>query len=161
MRRVAHFCMPVIDKGLRCAHNHTVNFALVREVLRRARASVGMTLDDAARHSGLNRATIHSIENIKREPALKPELETIERLAVAYGLTLSSFFAQLEGGVVGGADSTLRRTDDTADRRALRADLLHDIGNAIIASAEDVVHEAATAHRRTARRGAKTRRSGR
>lgn len=107
MRHAAHFCMPMIGKGLGCAYNRAVDFQVVREALRRARDRApverkgaqrfGMTLDEAAARSGLNRATIHSIENIKREPSLKPELETIERLTIAYGLTVSSFFAQIEG----------------------------------------------------------------
>jgi transcriptional regulator with XRE-family HTH domain len=107
MRRAAHFCMPVINKELPCAYNHDVDFKLVREGLRRARAlapaerdgirRVGMTLDEAAEKSGLNRATIHSIENTRREPKLRPEFETIERLARTYGLTLSAFFARIEG----------------------------------------------------------------
>ncbi len=106
MRLSAHFCMSMADSEFWCAHNAGVDFRLAREVLRRARAQAateregvprfGMTLDEAAEKSGLNRATIHSIENIKREPTLKPDLDTIERLVLAYGLTLSSFFARIE-----------------------------------------------------------------
>jgi DNA-binding XRE family transcriptional regulator len=81
---------------LRCAYNHAVDWLVLRERLRTARERaavqrngklvVGLTLDEAAKQSGLNRATIHSIENVKREPDLKPGLETIEQLGRAYGL---------------------------------------------------------------------------
>jgi len=107
MRLLAHFCMSVSHQGLACAYNHRVDYKRAREILRHARnraanerdglPHVGMTLDEAAAKSGLNRATIHSIENIKREPALKPDLESIERLARAYGLTLTALFARVEG----------------------------------------------------------------
>lgn len=83
-----------------------MNFDVLREALRQARHQaavvrkgvqrVGMTLKEAAAATGLNISTIHGIENVRREPALKPELDTIERLSAAYGLTLSSFFARIE-----------------------------------------------------------------
>lgn len=82
-----------------------MDYGVLREALRRARLSTEverdgvrrkMTLNDAADASGLNRSTIHAIENVRREPLLRPELDTIERLVAAYGLTLSSFFAQVE-----------------------------------------------------------------
>lgn len=84
-----------------------MDFIKLREALRQARHQapverkgvhrVGMTLKEAAATTGLNLGTIHSIENVRREPTLKPELETIERLAMAYGLTLSAFFARMAG----------------------------------------------------------------
>lgn len=112
MRRWAHFCMPLRDlrlpyagERLECAYNHKVDDLIrLREALRRAREhapierdgvpDIGMTLDEAEERSGLNRATIHSIENVKREPTLKVRLQTIARLARAYGLSLS--FAPVE-----------------------------------------------------------------
>lgn len=57
---------------------------------------LGMTLDDAAAATGMDRSTIHAIENIKSKPKLKPELETIEKLAWAYRITLSELFARIE-----------------------------------------------------------------
>lgn len=98
-------------KELPCAYTHTVNFVALRELLRMAREARGYTLDQAAAAAGLNRATIHSIENIKREPGLKPELETIEQLVRAYGRTLSSFFRHLEapdGAMATGAGDDAR-----------------------------------------------------
>jgi transcriptional regulator with XRE-family HTH domain len=98
---------------LQCAYGHIMDFGKLREALRSARervaterdgrARIGLTLDEAAAASGLNRATIHAIENIRREPQLKPELETIERLTSAYGLTLAAFFAQID-------DTPVKRT---------------------------------------------------
>ena len=82
---------------LRCAYSPPVDFLALREELRKLREQSDFTLDELAVSSGLNRATIHAIENIKREPDLKPELETVERLVVAMGLTLSEFFARIEG----------------------------------------------------------------
>lgn len=86
-----------------------MNFVALREALRQARHQVpterkgvrrvGMTLKEAAAASRLNLSTIHAIENVKREPMLKPELETIEALVLAYRLTLSAFFLQFEAGL--------------------------------------------------------------
>lgn len=108
--------MSSVHSGLgvvKCAYGHTMDFEKLREALRVARESVpterkgrtrlGLTLDEAAAASGLNRATIHAIENIRREPHLKPELETIERLTSAYGLTLAAFFAHID-------DTPVKRT---------------------------------------------------
>jgi transcriptional regulator with XRE-family HTH domain len=64
--------------------------------LRQRRQALHWSLDDLAEKAKLNRATIHSIENIKREPNLKPDLVTVDRLTCAMGLTLSSFLAQFE-----------------------------------------------------------------
>jgi transcriptional regulator with XRE-family HTH domain len=73
-----------------------VDYMQMRKALRRERIAAGLTLDALAQRSGLNRATIHSIENVKREPTLRPELNTVDRLVNALGLTLASFFARLE-----------------------------------------------------------------
>lgn len=66
-----------------------MNYADVRGALRQARSKAGLTLDQVAEITGLNRATIHSVENLKREPDLQPLIDTMERLAVAYGGRLS------------------------------------------------------------------------
>jgi len=78
------------------AYTRAVNIKGLREELRLMRKRFEWTLDQAAAASGLNRATIHSIENIKREPKLKPELESLESLVNAYGMTLSSFLVKFE-----------------------------------------------------------------
>lgn len=74
-----------------------VDFTEIRELLRLAREETGLTLDEAAAKSGLNRATIHSIENVKREPVLRSKIPTYEKLAAAYGRTLSLSFAPIKG----------------------------------------------------------------
>jgi len=96
MRPEAHFYRSNGLNGLACAYTHTVQWHALRTALARARERTALTLDQAAEQSGTNRATIHSIENVKREPTLKPELETIESLASTYGLTLSALFADIE-----------------------------------------------------------------
>ena len=152
MRPTAHFYMPVVATRRTCAHNHTVDFALIREALRRARAAasieragvlrIGMTLNEAAAQSGLNRATIHSIENLKREPTLQPELETIERLARAYGLSLSAFFAQIDGSRASVAQEITKAevgTVTASDTKALHKPLrgAHGEEHSVLRSAAD------------------------
>lgn len=109
MRLWAYFCMSRGLQGLgglRCAYGHNMNFQALRETLRQARHQaptdrkgvrrVGMTLKEAAAASGVNLSTIHAIENVTREPGLKPDLETVERLALAYGLKLWTVIRQAE-----------------------------------------------------------------
>jgi len=74
-----------------------VDFKLVREQLRRAREQSHLTLDELAEKSGHDRATIHSIENIKREPDLKPKLTTLEGVAAAMGLTMVVYIDDFAG----------------------------------------------------------------
>jgi transcriptional regulator with XRE-family HTH domain len=88
MRPAAHFYISMQTQGLVCAYTHRVDLKPLREALRRARQG-RFTLDELAAKAGLDRATIHSIENVKREPNLQPELATVERLADALGLKLS------------------------------------------------------------------------
>jgi transcriptional regulator with XRE-family HTH domain len=100
MRQWAHFSMSLALKELARVYTRAVQFDRVRELLRVRRDALGWTLDKLQDEAGVNRATIHSIENLKREPDLKPDLETIEKLAVAMGLTLSSVFIEIEHGIV-------------------------------------------------------------
>lgn len=79
----------MMARDLGCAYTPRMDFVPLRESLRKARDTLGWTLDQAAQKSGLNRATIHSIENVKREPDLKSDLDTLETLARSYGLVLS------------------------------------------------------------------------
>lgn len=71
-----------------CAYTRIVDFRGLREALRMRRRELGWTLDVLSDKSGVNRATIHSLENIRREPDLKPQLETFEQLAHAMDLEL-------------------------------------------------------------------------
>lgn len=96
MRPWAHFYMSSGSNVLARAYSREVDIAGMREELRKLREQGDLTLDQLAGASGLNRATIHAIENIKREPNLKPDLNTVERIVQAMGLTLSQFFARIE-----------------------------------------------------------------
>lgn len=98
-----------IREALRVAREHA---PMERDGIRRP----GMTLDEVAAATGLNRASIHKLENIKRKPNFKPKLETIEVLAHTYGLTLSSLFSQIEALPEG-----TRATDDQASATSAQA----------------------------------------
>lgn len=98
MRLEAHFFNPYVRKDLGPPYTGPVNWKGLREVLRARRTATGESLDDLAARTKINRATIHSIENIKREPDLKPKIETLERLALALDLKMSDLFRQAEGG---------------------------------------------------------------
>lgn len=82
--------------ALGCAYTPRVDWVRLRDGLRRSRDAAGLTLDEAARAAKINRATIHSIENVRREPSLKPDLDTVSRLLTAYDVRLSAFFAEIE-----------------------------------------------------------------
>jgi transcriptional regulator with XRE-family HTH domain len=75
----------------------TVNTRTVRLALRRERTSRHLTLDELATLTGLNRATIHSIESVDREPTLKMEFETVARVIDGLGLSLGEFFLKVDG----------------------------------------------------------------
>lgn len=65
----------------------------VRAALRELRGKISP--DDFADEAGVNRATVYRIEDLKR--SYTPRIETIDALVRSRGLTLSAFFAQLEG----------------------------------------------------------------
>lgn len=119
---------------LRCAYSHDMDFHALREALRRARnqtphtrkgvQKLGLTLDEAAAASGINRSTIHAIENVKREPALKPELETIEALVLAYRSKLSVFFRRIEDDGLSEAETIDENTPPPAPPQVADDDAL-------------------------------------
>lgn len=47
--------------------------------------------------AAIAKSTVNRIENVYGEPDHVPDIETIERWVLATGLTLSSFFARIEG----------------------------------------------------------------
>lgn len=96
MRPKAYIYMSLSLRGVPCAYTRAVDFAVLREVLRLRREHLGWTLDVAETNTGVNRATIHTLENIKRERDYKPEFETIERIAVPMGYSLARLFALIE-----------------------------------------------------------------
>jgi transcriptional regulator with XRE-family HTH domain len=73
-----------------------MNYRRLRQMLRQERLTAHLSLDKLAGRTGLNRATIHSVENIRREPNLKPDLDTIDKIVTACGGTLASFFTKVE-----------------------------------------------------------------
>lgn len=80
-----------------CLQSHAmINYVRLRKTLRQMREARDLTLDQLAERTGLNRATIHSLENFEHEPELKFRFETVDRIAHALGLTLSAVIAQLE-----------------------------------------------------------------
>lgn len=62
----------------------------------RRKRSQGLTLDRLQETSGVDRAAIHRIESVDKYPNYEPGMETVTRLVEGMGLTLSSFFAQIE-----------------------------------------------------------------
>lgn len=123
-----------------------MDYKAVRELLRRRRLAMHLTLDDVADSAGLDRATIHSIENLKREPDLKPKLETLESLASALKLTLTLSVARTEDH---GADPSLRGGEPVfADlRREIYDDLAHTL---LEAATREPGRQTATTRPRTA-----------
>lgn len=71
--------------------------ANARTACRRQKDGKSWTLRDLEAASGVDLATIHRLENTKRYPDHHPDLETLEALTAAMGLTLSRFFASVEG----------------------------------------------------------------
>src|SRR5262245_856108 len=54
------------------------------------------SLEDLATRSGVDKSTIHRIENTKKYPKHVPDLETLEAVMSAFGLHLSDLLAMLE-----------------------------------------------------------------
>lgn len=65
----------------------------VRAQLRTERLTRGWSLDDLAERAKVNRSAIHDIETNRGG---HPRMETIAKMVVGLGLTLSEFFAKIE-----------------------------------------------------------------
>lgn len=121
------------------------DMAQFRALLRSEREARVGGRDKLAERVGVAKSTI---QNAEIGPDI-PGIDTVARLIEAMpGLTLSSFFARVEDVErwepeldAREAGPSLQRPADTLDRRALRADLLHDIGRAIMASAADAIRQ--------------------
>lgn len=74
-----------------------MDLAAVRQQLRAERKARRWSLDDLAGKSGVNRSTIHDIEQNRHG---KPQLETVAKLIEGMGLSLGEFFASLEKSTV-------------------------------------------------------------
>lgn len=73
------------------------SLADIRRELRRVRRAKDWTLDKVRDESGVDRAAIHKIENVDKYPTYEPGIETVTKIVEGMGLTLSSFFARIEG----------------------------------------------------------------
>lgn len=74
-----------------------VNYRMARTVLRERRFELQWRVRDLAEKAGVERTTIYHLEKIEKEPDHEPDFKTLEKLALAMGLTLSAFFARIEG----------------------------------------------------------------
>lgn len=90
--------------------------AQIRTRLRAERRAADITLDVLSASSGVDRAVIHRIENVRRYQDYTPNLDTLARLIQGLGLSWTAFFARVEGVEVAG----LLALPDEA-RRALLA----------------------------------------
>jgi transcriptional regulator with XRE-family HTH domain len=69
----------------------------MRAELGRLRGYRRLTLDQLAERTGLDRATIHQMENVKTYPRLDAKLETFYRIVVALEMPFAEFFRRVEG----------------------------------------------------------------
>lgn len=75
-----------------------IDWRRVREVLRQIRNERGVTLRALEASSGIDESTIHRIENTRKYPNHKPDLETVDAIVRGLNLSLAEFFAQVEPG---------------------------------------------------------------
>lgn len=106
--------------------------AAIRKGLRKVRQDRKVTLRVLHEKTGISPSTINRIERVEKYPTHKPDLETLIALLAAMGLTLSAFFAQIEGLKTddGGA------TDLAPPRRAHHGG---DVSAALARTADSVV----------------------
>jgi transcriptional regulator with XRE-family HTH domain len=69
--------------------------------------------------AGLSKSTVNRIENVYGEPDHVPDLNSVERLVRAMGLTLSGFFARLEPASPSQGSPNEENRSVPAERRAL------------------------------------------
>jgi len=67
----------------------------IRVALRQLRVEANMTPEEFADEAGVSRATVYRIEELNTSYA--PRVDTVAALVVSRGMTLSSFFARIEG----------------------------------------------------------------
>src|SRR5262245_47294568 len=75
------------------AYSRGMQLRTVREALRLLRLQAGLGLDEV---EGLNRATVHRIESVRRDPEYSPELSSVIRIIEACGITVAEFFMMLD-----------------------------------------------------------------
>jgi transcriptional regulator with XRE-family HTH domain len=74
-----------------------VEWTRLREELKECRKMARLGQTALAALIDVDKSTINRIENVYGEPQHKPTLEIIERWVLVTGLTLSAFFARIEG----------------------------------------------------------------
>lgn len=74
-----------------------VEWKAIRQALRVRRAELHMEVNELRTKSGIGRTTIYRIENIADLPDHVMDLETVEALSNAMGLSLSELFLRIEG----------------------------------------------------------------
>lgn len=117
-----------------------VDLAAVRAAIRAERTKRKWSLDDLAEKSGVHRMTIHEVETNAHG---KPQLATVARLVEGMGLTLSAFFARIEG-----LQTTSAVTDNLPSPISIRPEVTqhggrpvpHDSGGGV--PSNEFVHEA-------------------
>lgn len=88
----------VATAGVASMHNARVlDWPALRGELRRLRAENDLTREELQKLSGVEKTTIYRIENTKEMPDYKPDFDTVSALLVAMEITLSAFFARIEG----------------------------------------------------------------
>lgn len=84
--------MRLVDRYCEC-----LEWTALREGFRKARLKSGKSLRKLKQSADIDPSTIHRIENIKKYPDYRPDLDTLDALVRGVGLTLAQFFAQVEG----------------------------------------------------------------
>lgn len=74
-----------------------MDYVRARDVLRERRFELRLSIKDLASMADVERTTVYRVENTKAAPDYRPDFETMEKLASAMNLTLSQFFARIEG----------------------------------------------------------------
>lgn len=74
-----------------------MDYRRLREALRALRFEKKLGVPELATDAGLNKTTVYRLEDVDTEPDRELDLVTLEKLTTAMGLTLSEFFARIEG----------------------------------------------------------------
>lgn len=68
----------------------------MRDLLRRARDEEGLTLDELAAQTGVDRMIIHRVENTRKYPDYEPELATVLKIIAGLRSPLTDIFVDSE-----------------------------------------------------------------
>lgn len=105
----------VYDLRLGTSYTEAVSFDLdqFREHLKKARKALAGGRDHFAEKVGVNKTTIQNAEN---GPDI-PKIDTVAKLVEGMGLTLSSFFAEIEAGATSSLHTTPLAVDNSVHPR--------------------------------------------